>query len=414
MIICRLRETAHILFLQEFIDTSFPLVGIPIAFSYIVSTASNLLRSPLISENMGRCSHKGCGKEFDTSTADSDNICIYHPGTPVFHEGLKSWSCCNTVNKPVLDFDEFMKIAGCTRGTHSAESPKQDLPKPTASTNENVKVTETGDGKELYTTSSTRTNFTSKDGLLATPAVASLAPTPVTVQEEEEDLDATVAPGTICRHNGCNVVFESDEENRTGDGPGTSCKYHPAKPIFHEGSKGYHCCKRRVLEFDEFLKIEGCKQGKHVFVPKSRQDNAEELVDCRVDHYQTPTTVHVSVFAKQADSTRSTVKFEEERVSLRYFQTTTTKLNGPTWEIHIDFYLPGSKRFKRSLNLFGPINASGSSFKFYGTKVELTLKKSDGKSWTLLEKTDRDLGNIALTFGVGGRTGTIGAKELAM
>lgn len=40
------------------------------------------------------------------------------------------------------------------------------------------------------------------------------------------------------------------------------------QPIFHEGSKGYFCCKRRVLEFDEFLKIEGCKVGKHVFVPR--------------------------------------------------------------------------------------------------------------------------------------------------
>lgn len=39
------------------------------------------------------------------------------------------------------------------------------------------------------------------------------------------------------------------------------------------------------------------------------------------------------------------------------------------------------------------------------------MKKLDGRSWTLLEKTDRDLGSIALTFGVGGRTGTIGAKE---
>jgi hypothetical protein len=29
----------------------------------------------------------------------------------VFHEGLKSWSCCNTVNKPVLEFDQFMQIS---------------------------------------------------------------------------------------------------------------------------------------------------------------------------------------------------------------------------------------------------------------------------------------------------------------
>lgn len=37
-------------------------------------------------------------------------------------------------------------------------------------------------------------------------------------------------------------------------------------------SQGYLCCKRRVLEFDEFLKIEGCKQGRHVFVPKKSED----------------------------------------------------------------------------------------------------------------------------------------------
>ena len=42
------------------------------------------------------------------------------------------------------------------------------------------------------------------------------------------------------------------------------------------------------------------------------------------------------------------------------------------------------------------------------------MKKKDARSWTLLEKTDRDLGNINFTFGVGGRTGTIGAKDLVL
>lgn len=32
--------------------------------------------------------------------------------------------------------------------------------------------------------------------------------------------------------------------------------------------QGYLCCKRRVLEFEAFLKIEGCTKGRHVFVPK--------------------------------------------------------------------------------------------------------------------------------------------------
>ena len=66
----------------------------------------NLRASP---PNMVTCTHKGCGKDFDPENNAPDS-CTYHPGAPVFHEGLKSWSCCQSVNKPVLDFDEFMQI----------------------------------------------------------------------------------------------------------------------------------------------------------------------------------------------------------------------------------------------------------------------------------------------------------------
>jgi hypothetical protein len=76
---------------------------------------------------MPRCTRKGCGKEFEAEKAEA---CTFHPGAPVrlshcfmrdcggahdtsmqvFHEGLKSWSCCQEFNKPVLDFDEFMNL----------------------------------------------------------------------------------------------------------------------------------------------------------------------------------------------------------------------------------------------------------------------------------------------------------------
>ena len=52
------------------------------------------------------------------------------------------------------------------------------------------------------------------------------------------------------------------------------------------------------------------------------------------------------------------------------------------------------------------------TFHFFFVQVELNLKKSNGRSWTLLEKTTRDLGGFQLTFGVGGRTGTVGGKEI--
>jgi len=225
--------------------------------------------------------------------------------------------------------------------------------------------------------------------LKAVPA-PSIPPPPVV--EEQDDLSVIVPPGTTCRRKGCGVAFVSDEENRLGDGEGTRCTYHPAPPIFREGSKGYLCCKRRVLEFDEFLKIEGCKTGRHLFSPEIKLDKTEEFTSCRIDHYQTVDQVHVSVFAKQVDKERSSVKFQEQALS-------------------IDLYLPGSKRFLKTIELFGPITPEQSAFQVFGTKVEVHLKKTDNRSWTILEKPTHDLGNIALTFGVSGRTGTIGAKK---
>jgi len=340
---------------------------------------------------MPQCARNGCGQEYDAAQNTSTS-CSYHLGGPVFHEGLKSWSCCNTVNKPVLDFDEFMKLPGCTAGSHTEEAAK---PPPAVTPRKpaaNVTVTEVEPGKEVFTTVGAKPSAFSASPKNAPPPVE---PAPVIV-EDEDDTSIPVAVGTICRRTGCGAEFVSDEVNRVGDGEDTVCTYHPAPPIFHEGSKGYLCCKPRVLEFDQFLKIPGCKTGRHVFAPK-RKLNApsEELTDCRVDHYQTPQEVHVTVFAKQADKEKSLVKVEES-------------------QIHFDLFLPNSKRFKKTITLFGPVDPEVSSHKFYGTKVEVVLKKLDNRSWTVLERTTHDLGNISLTFGVGGRTGTIGAKNVVL
>ncbi|OAX38904.1 chord-domain-containing protein [Rhizopogon vinicolor AM-OR11-026] len=335
---------------------------------------------------MPRCTRKGCGQDYNPADNDASS-CTYHSGAPVFHEGLKSWSCCSDVNKPVLEFEEFMKLPGCMVSSHTDEAPKVPAPAPKVSSNVNVTLKETKDGAEVYSSNAPK---------VASPKPSSPTPVEAPVVEDEDDLSVPVTVGTICKRKGCGVAFVSDEVNRIGDGNEAVCTYHPAAPIFHEGSKGYLCCKRRVLEFDEFLKIEGCKNGRHVFVPKQRTEpQPEQLTDCRIDHYQTPKEVHVSVFARQADKEKSTVTIEENQV-------------------HFDLCLPGSKRFCRTVTLFGPVETDGSSYKFYNTKVEVVLKKLDTRSWTLLEKTTRDLGNISLTFGVGGRTGTIGGKDLVL
>lgn len=80
-------------------------------------------------------------------------------------------------------------------------------------------------------------------------------------------------------------------------------------------------------------------------------------------------------------------------------------------QIDLDLFLPGSKRFKRTLTLYGRVTPEKSNFTIMGTKVEINLQKEDGRSWNLLEKSDRDLGSFSLTFGVSGRTGTIGSKD---
>lgn len=54
--------------------------------------------------------------------------------------------------------------------------------------------------------------------------------------------------------------------------------HHPGQALFHEGSKGWTCCKRRVLEFDEFMRIEGCrKKPRHLFVGSGKKQR-EEIV----------------------------------------------------------------------------------------------------------------------------------------
>lgn len=302
-----------------------------------------------------------------------------------------------------MEFDEFMKIPGCTEtDTHSIAAPETAAPAEALSSKPAITSVRDSNGKETFVVGGAKggVGAASNAAAAAKPppnAVldASLAATPPPVVEDEDDLGVSVTPGTTCKRKGCGVSFVSDEVNRIGDGEGTTCVYHPLAPIFREGSKGYLCCKPRVLEFDEFLKIKGCKTGRHCFAPKKKEDQVEQLVECRIDHYQTLEKVQVSVFAKKVDKERSTVVLTED-------------------EFKVDLLLPDSKRCVRTVKLFGPIDPARSSYTILGTKVELSLQKKDNRSWTVLEKTDRDLGGVSLTFGVSGRTGTVGGKEFVV
>ena len=52
---------------------------------------------------------------------------MYHPGVPIFHEGLKFWTCCM---RKTTDFQAFLNQAGCTIGNckWKSDSVSQNSP----------------------------------------------------------------------------------------------------------------------------------------------------------------------------------------------------------------------------------------------------------------------------------------------
>lgn len=83
------------------------------------------------------------------------------------------------------------------------------------------------------------------------------------------------------------------------------------------------------------------------------------------------------------------------------------------WELAVDLHLPSNKRFTKSYNLYGPIKPDTSTFRILGTKVEITLVKADGRSWPSLETAEgKQAFTPQITFGVSGRTGTVGSKDM--
>jgi len=135
--------------------------------------------------------------------------------------------------------------------------------------------------------------------------------------------------------------------------------------FFHEGAKIWSCCKAKNMDFNEFMKIEGCKTGKHKFLKK--QEKSDETVQCRFDWYQTTQNVIVSVYAKNVSKENSQVVFE------------TTKL-----KIRVNF--KDGKKFEKQFSLYQVILPEQSKFEVLTTKVEITLKKeTPGLQWAGLE-----------------------------
>lgn len=81
------------------------------------------------------------------------------------------------------------------------------------------------------------------------------------VFENGHDVYVHLLPATTelktCYHNGCGNKFNPLENHPE------ACTYHPQGPIFHEGLKGWACCSKRVIDFNDFMNIVGCTRGYH-------------------------------------------------------------------------------------------------------------------------------------------------------
>ncbi len=294
-----------------------------------------------------------------------------------------------------------MEIKPCTEGKHSTTDlqPKIEKKKP-VDVSSGTGSTE-GVGPALPRTpismpsrEKPSASGTAEGTTAATPTVAPPAkPTGPPPDSDEDDPALEIPDGRMCRRRGCGVAY-SKGTSRDGE----SCVHHPGAPIFHEGSKGYSCCKRRVLEFDQFMKITGCQtKPRHLFVGSGKKGKGaggeagkqngggdgsdEELLDTvRFDFYQSPTALTVSFFLKNIDKTQAAVAFSAQGIDL---DLPTTDKPPAT-----------RKRLRQHVPLYSVIDPAKSRYTIMGTKLEVVLAKATVSSWPVLRSDDRPTGEI--------------------
>ncbi|CAH1438923.1 unnamed protein product [Lactuca virosa] len=209
-----------------------------------------------------RCQRIGCNATF-TEDDNPQDSCTYHE-SPLFHDGMKEWSCCK---KRSHDFTLFLEIPGCKTGKHTTEkpviakkatpaAPKQAIKTPSPSTKEScprcrqgffcsdhgsqVKVMNTKPSYQPQSTTSEKVNLDLKES----------GKTPV---KKIVDINQP----QICKNKGCGQTFKEIDNHET------ACNYHPGPAVFHDRMRGWKCCDVHVKEFDEFMGIPPCAKGWH-------------------------------------------------------------------------------------------------------------------------------------------------------
>ncbi|XP_069065277.1 integrin beta-1-binding protein 2 isoform X2 [Pleurodeles waltl] len=273
-----------------------------------------------------QCYNKGCGQRFDLEQ-NSEDSCLFHPGTPIFHDALKGWSCCR---KRTTDFSEFLSIKGCTKGCHSSEKPVEALvPEVTGSKDVSEQsgqrhgpehIMQGPKSAEKMKRERPRSDEPKQNLSMKVSKSLEQSLQKLNLGSEKEtvktaDSPTSVVVGTTCKNSGCRESYQGAESDVE------TCVHHPGVPVFHEGMKYWSCCCIKTTDFNEFLEQKGCTNGHHTWIKKL--------------------------------------------------------------DIHIPF--EGTKVFHKELDLWGVIDVDQSFVNMVPSKVEITLRKADPVTWGRLE-----------------------------
>ncbi|KAF8412356.1 hypothetical protein HHK36_000319 [Tetracentron sinense] len=225
-----------------------------------------------------RCQRIGCEAMF-TEDDNPDDSCRYH-ASPIFHDGMKEWSCCK---KRSHDFSLFLALPGCKTGKHTTEKPV--ITKATAGPRKPIPAQSPAtDASSKLTCSRCRQGFFCSEhgsqarevNLKPVNAEAVPAVSNTDVQKESPAPAKKIInlnqPQT-CRNKGCGRTFKEKDNHED------ACNYHPGPAVFHDRMRGvgylrlyasfWQCCDIHVKEFDEFMNIPPCTKGWHSADPVS-------------------------------------------------------------------------------------------------------------------------------------------------
>ncbi|TVU29863.1 hypothetical protein EJB05_21451, partial [Eragrostis curvula] len=192
-----------------------------------------------------RCQRIGCDATF-TEDNNPEGSCQYHP-SPIFHDGMKEWSCCKQKSH---DFSLFLAIPGCATGKHTTEKPvtkavSANRPKATP-------VQSSTQGVGADSCQRCRQGFFCSDHG-SQPKVQKPAVTDDTNKEPVEKSSVPPPKKKLTLMNR-GLVKTKDVEN---------CTKRRITMIPLVTTIQWKCCDVHVKEFDEFMEIPPCAKGWH-------------------------------------------------------------------------------------------------------------------------------------------------------